>query len=249
MLEFIKMHGCGNDFMVIDCRKQKVDLDKLPISQLSDYKKSVGFDQLLLIYPSAQADVAVKIFNRDGSEAEACGNGARCIAKLILSELSKPVITMEIKSRIITANWQEDWVAVNMGEAKIIEENIDFGDVRGALVNVSNPHVIILNESNVLKYGPIIEHDLRFPNKVNVNFIKLIDANTADLNVWERGVGTTLACGSGACASAYFLFQSGLLSRTSLIRQAGGDLSITINEADELIMAGEAVTIYYGKLL
>ncbi len=148
-LSFIKMHGCGNDFMIIDLRHQAFNLTPDKIKHLANYKTSVGFDQLLTIEYSETADIKTRIFNNDGSEIEACGNGSRCLAKLILEEKQKPSITIETTSRILTASLQGNLVAVNMGEAELVEENILFEETSGSLINIGNPHIIINNTQNL----------------------------------------------------------------------------------------------------
>jgi diaminopimelate epimerase len=245
-MKFIKMYGCGNDFMIIDSRTQSVSLTSQRINLLSNYKKSIGFDQLILIESSKSNDIAIKIFNSDGSLAQACGNGSRCVAKLILEESKKNIITISTANRILTAYWQDELVAINMGKANLIEEDIDFDHFKGSLVDIGNPHVIINNQEDYLKHGPIIECDPRFPNKTNVNFTKIIDRNTIYLNTWERGAGATLACGTGSCASFFYLNQKGLVNNKIEVQQKGGNLSISLNDNQEIIMAGEAEISYKG---
>lgn len=245
-INFIKMHGCGNDFLIIDNREQKIILTKSQIVQLADYKKSIGFDQLLLIENSETADVAVKIFNHDGSEALACGNGSRCVARLILEESNKDSITIATVNRVLEAKWQGDLVAINMGKAEIIEDNMQFADISGAFVEIGNPHIIVQDNVDILKYGPLIEKDPRFPNKVNVNFVQVINQNLVHLRTWERGVGATLACGSGACASFYFLYSKGLIDKEASVKQPGGKVIISIKNGD-ILMAGDAEISYRGS--
>ena len=249
LIDFIKMHGCGNDFVVIDQRPYTIELNFKQITQLADYKKSVGFDQLLLIENSKSADISMKIFNRDGSEASACGNGSRCVAKLILEKSLKNNITIATNNRILAAKWKGELVAVDMGNAEIAEENMKFGELNGSLVEIGNPHIIIENSSelDISKYGPLIENDLRFPNKVNVNFVDVVNRDLVNLRTWERGVGATLACGSGACASFAFLYSKGLINKQAVIHQAGGNLQISI-ENGHVLMAGEAKVSYRGSV-
>ena len=245
---FTKMHGCGNDFMIIDCRDQNIILTTEQIVNLADYKKSVGFDQLLLIRDSAIANVTMQIFNNDGKEAAACGNGSRCVAKLILAD--QPSVTIATADRVLTAHWQNELVAINMGQATIIEEDLQFSCSKGSLVDIGNQHIILNDADNfdILKYGPLIENDQRFPNKVNVNFVKVINKNLVNLRVWERGSGATLACGTGACASFFLLYKQGLINKKALIRQFGGDLEISLNEKQDILMAGEAEISYQGAV-
>lgn len=247
-LSFTKMHGCGNDFMLIDMRKQFIEISAEKIKELADYKRSVGFDQLLLIESSDVADISMRIFNNDGIEVSACGNGSRCVAKLILNPL-KTTATIATSNRILVAKILKDMIAINMGKAEIIEENIIFGEISGSLVDVGNPHIIINNTTNidVLKYGPIIETDYRFPNKVNVNFARILDRKTVVLSTWERGAGATLSCGTGACATFFYFYQKNLIDKEAVIKQKGGNLSMSI-EKDQIFMAGEAHISYKGTI-
>lgn len=254
-INFIKMHGCGNDFLVIDLRdgiSQDI-FTSSRIIELADYKKSIGFDQLLLIEDSKAADIAVKIFNNDGTEVEACGNGSRCVASLFLKDKSS--LTIATKNRILTAKLHNDLVAINMGEAKIVKELYQFDQLHGHFVDVGNPHIIIdvtnftLEEIDHLfnTYGPLIENDSRFPNKVNVNFVRIIDRNNIYLRTWERGAGATLACGTGACASFALLNSKNIINNIATVKQAGGDLVIAI-ENDQIMMAGETKISYQGTI-
>lgn len=249
------MHGCGNDFLIIDLRNQ-VPLEIFTpekIIELSDYKRSIGFDQLLLVKSSEKADIELQIYNNDGSEVEACGNGSRCVAHLYLKDKSS--ISIVTKNRILVAKQQDDLVAINMGKASIHDTIYYFDNLTGYFVDIGNPHIIIdisnfiKEEANDIyyKYGHLIEEDSRFPNKVNVNFVRVIDKNTVSLRTWERGVGETLACGTGACASFALLKAKNIINNKARIKQAGGDLVISI-ENDNIIMAGEAKISYQGKI-
>lgn len=251
-IEFIKMHACGNDFLVIDNRLLALNLTNEEIIKLSDYKKSVGFDQLLLIEDSNAADVFMKIYNRDGSLASACGNGSRCIAKLILTELNRQQITIATSNRIIEARWYNDLISINMGKADLIEDDLEFLEFTGSMINIGNLHIVILvqdlAQTDIYKYGSMIENDSRFSNKPNVNFVQVIDHNHAMLCTWETGAGATLACGTGACASFYALYKKGLLNHKTVIKQPGGEVSISLENQD-IIMTGEAQISYRGKLI
>lgn len=248
-INFVKMHGCGNDFMIIDLRNQMLEISNYKIRELADYKKSVGFDQLILIDNSDIADIGIRIFNSDGSEASACGNGSRCVAKLVLEKFDKKYLTIATVDRILSASLVNDFISINMGKAEVISENIEFDNILGSLVNISNPHIVINNNSelDILKYGPLIENDYRFPNKVNVNFAQVINYSSIDLCTWERGVGKTLSCGTGACATFFFFYKKGLVDKEVLIKQPGGMLTISIDK-DEIIMSGEANISYKGTI-
>lgn len=248
-INFIKMHGCGNDFLIIDNRNQSVLLERNQIIQLADYKQSIGFDQLLLIENSDIADVAIKIFNNDGGKVSACGNGSRCVARLILEESNKESITIATDDRVLSAKYQEDLIAINMGKAEIAPRDIKFSGFIGTFVEIGNPHVVVntddLDNLDILKYGPLIENDPRFPNKVNVNFVEIINKDSIKLCTWERGVGSTLACGTGACASFYCLYSKNLVNNKAVIKQPGGEVIIAI-ENGNVLMAGAAEISYRG---
>jgi len=259
-IKFTKMHGCGNDFLIIDNRTQQIHLSPQEIIEFSDYKKSIGFDQLITIDHSDKADASIRIFNTDGSEVNACGNGSRCIAKLILDEKPKSeIITLATKERILSAKKHNDLISLNMGNAEITQEDIIFDNIKGTLVHIGNPHIIInidqggwTNKQNLanidlLKHGPIIENDQRFPNKTNVNFVSIENKNIVHLRTWERGSGATLSCGTGASASFYALYKQGLINKTTTIRQASGDLLLTL-ENGEIILTGEAKISYNGTV-
>jgi len=253
-INFIKMHGCGNDFMVIDSREFDLELSPEQIIKLSDYKKSIGFDQLLLIKKSNSADIALKIFNNDGKEVSACGNGSRAVAKLMLDSFKQDSLTIATTNRIITAHKEKyDMIAVNMGIANINSEEFEFPKIKlkGNLVDIGNPHIILLTKDceniNYLEYGPLIENDSRFPNKVNVNFVQVINKDKVKLITWERGAGATLACGTGASATFALLNHLGLVNNEAMIMQKGGNLYISIKNK-EIFMAGEAEISYRGVI-
>lgn len=259
-INFVKMHACGNDFLVIDNREQKIALSPDMVIGLADYKRSVGFDQLMIIENSNNYDIYLLIYNQDGSEASACGNGTRCVASLILNKLKKKSITIETKNRILIAKQELDQISVCMGEGKFLGESMNFGDYVGAHIDVGNEHVVINVSSggstNYQKFvnmdfgllGPKIENDPRFPNRVNVNFVETISQKLVLLSTWERGAGATLSCGSGACAAYYYLYKTKQVDSPCIIRQKGGDLELSIIE-DNIYMKGEANTSYYGSLI
>lgn len=243
---FVKMNACGNDFMVIDLRTQNFKLNKEIIRDFANYKTSIGFDQLIIIENSSEANIAIRIFNNDGSEALACGNGTRCIAKYIFDLDKTEKVTIATKERILSAYRDNEFISINMGKAKIIEKDIKFNNFSGDLVEIGNLHLILTNlDLDYTKYGPLIENDQRFPNRVNVNFARIENHDLVNLKVWERGAGATLACGSGACASFFLLFNKKLINKEAIIRQKGGDLVISYID-DEIIMKGDANYNYRG---
>lgn len=252
-IEFIKMNGCNNDFLVIDLRQgiQKNYFTASRIKQLSNYKNSIGFDQLLLIDSSSKADISLYIYNNDGIEVEACGNGTRCVSSLFLHNS----LSIETSNRILTSEIIDGLVTVNMGKPLLNLKEVKFDFLVGFFVDVGNPHIVIdltsysdLEIEEIFnKYGPLIENDYRFPHKINVNFVKVIDSNTVNLNTWERGAGATLACGTGACASFALLNAKKIVNNTALIRQKGGNLRISTENGD-ILMAGDAKISYRGTI-
>ena len=248
-MNFIKMNGCGNDFVVIDNRNNPVTFSTREIIELADYKRAIGFDQLLIIEKSNKADIAMRIFNNDGSEVDACGNGTRCVAKLVMDQLNIQQINIATKNRIVNCVKDGELICVNMGKAKVIEDNMSFNQFSGQLIDIGNPHVVIeleeLTQDIVLNYGPKIECDSRFLNKTNVNFVHILNSQLVELRTWERGAGATLGCGSGACASFYALHKK--LAPIVTVRQLGGELRLTLR-TDEVYMTGDAKICYYGKI-
>lgn len=238
-INFIKMHGCGNDFLIIDNRNIMLKFTPEQVKNLADYKKSVGFDQLLLIENSSSADAAIRIYNSDGSEASACGNGSRCIAKLILEETGNSSITISTANRILTAKRQDHLIAINMGQAKLIDNYVEIG----------NSHVVISTDNldvlNISEAGPLATKNQTFSNKLNVNFVQVINRELIHLRTFEHGVGATLACGSGACASFFYLYKNGIVNDNITIRQPGGIVKVSIQD-DNIILAGDAETSYHG---
>jgi diaminopimelate epimerase len=249
-IEFTKMNGCGNDFMIIDLRNFTFDLNSEIVKKLADYKKSVGFDQLITIHQSSIADASINIFNCDGSMAEACGNGTRCVAKLIIEQLGKKKITISTINRILEAKELGNSISINMGEAKMVQEYIQLDCISASLVEIGNPHIVINNLQNldILIYGPLIENNHLFPNKVNVNFAQIVTKEFVSLRTWERGAGATLSCGTGACATFYALYKMGLINNKAVISQLGGNLEISLN-GKEIIMSGDANFSYQGSLI
>src|SRR5690606_8781159 len=237
LLEFTKMHGLGNDFMVVDLISQRAYLDTLTIQRLAHRYFGVGFDQLLIVEPPdiPTADFKYRIFNADGSEVEQCGNGVRCFARVVHERqlTSKTKIKVQTKAGIIEPELGANgWVRVKMGYPKFLPQEIPFladepdnlydidleGDKKLTIdvVNMGNPHAVTIVPNvltaDVAKIGPQVESHQRFPARVNAGFMQIVDEMHARLRVYERGVGETLACGTGACAAAVSGMRRGLLS-------------------------------------
>ena len=273
LLEFTKMHGLGNDFLVLDLISQRAYLDALTIQRLADRHFGIGFDQLLIVEPPdfPNADFKYRIFNADGSEVEQCGNGVRCFARFVHERklTAKTKIKVQTKAGIVEPELGKNgWVRVNMGYPKfrpdeipfIAEEPENLYDIRLQdgeeltvdVVNMGNPHVVTIVpdviKADVARLGPQLESHERFPARVNAGFMQIIDDKHARLRVFERGVGETLACGTGACAAAVSGMRRGLLSNSVEIELAGGKLQIEWREGDVVWMTGPTANVYEGRL-
>lgn len=270
-LKFTKMHGTGNDFIIINALNSSPEtLRKLKrrISFLANRRFGVGADQVLLILPSQKANFKMKIFNADGSDVEMCGNGIRCFFKYLHENkiTKKKEITIETKGGIVTPRFKGDLIEVDMGEpilscrqipvnwdGELINRTLSLPDIKFQItcVSMGNPHCVIFvkNAKNfpVSIYGPQLEKYHLFPKKTNVEFVEAIDPNHIRMRVWERGVGETLACGSGACAAVIASFLNKKTKRKVKVDLEGGTLNIYWNKKDNHVyMIGPAKTVYHG---
>lgn len=276
MIKFTKMHGLGNDYVYIDAIHQKIEDESSLAQFVSERHFGIGSDGLILICKSDIANFKMRMFNSDGSEAEMCGNGIRCVAKFVYDKglTNSTTITVETLAgiKILHLNVKDgkvETVKVDMGEPilkpseipVISEEEIvknltlkaEDREFKFTCVSMGNPHAITLvNDTknfNVEKYGKILEVDKAFPRRTNVEFAEIVDKNNIKMRVWERGAGETLACGTGACATAVACFLNGLTQRQVNIELLGGILNIEWNEEDNHIyMTGPAVTVFDGEL-
>ncbi|WP_010114634.1 diaminopimelate epimerase [Acinetobacter sp. P8-3-8] len=273
LLEFTKMHGLGNDFMVVDLISQRAFFDAMTIRRLADRHFGIGFDQLLIVeapdFPNV--DFKYRIFNADGSEVEQCGNGVRCFARFVYERqlTNKKRFKVQTNAGIVEPELGENgWVRVNMGYPKFLPNEIPFlADEPEALyditladeqqltidvVNMGNPHAVTIVPNvltaDVAKIGPQVESHIRFPQRVNAGFMQIVDEKHARLRVFERGVGETMACGTGACAAAVSGMRRGLLADNVEIELAGGKLQIEWKEGDVVWMTGPTATVYEGRL-
>ena len=267
-INFIKMHGLGNDFVIIDKRYQNIAITKDFIVKLSDRKSGAGCDQLIIISLSKQVkiDAVIEIFNSNGDKAEACGNGTRCVAKLLFDETKKKEINILSDYGILKATNKDDGnISVNLGKLSTewekipMSEKIDTlnipikinGFSNGIAVNIGNPHIIFfgkdIDDVDLEKLGPVIENDKFFPDKTNVEIVEVLDNKKIKMRVWERGVGITLACGSGACASVYAGQLKKLLDNNVEVLLERGSLFISI-EKNEAILTGPAEISFYGSI-
>ena len=276
MIKFTKMHGLGNDYVYMDAIHQKIENESSLAQFVSNRHFGIGSDGLILICKSDVADFKMRMFNSDGSEAEMCGNGIRCVGKFVYDKglTDKTTVTIETLAGIKTLelNAKEgkvETVKVDMGEPILSPKEIpvisDEEPVKNLMleaegrkfkftcVSMGNPHAITEVENtekfDVEKYGKVLEVDKAFPNKTNVEFIQIIDKNHVKMRVWERGAGETLACGTGACATAVACYLNGKTDRNVEVELLGGKLFIEWNEENNHIyMIGPAVTVFEGEL-
>lgn len=273
LLRFSKMHGLGNDFMVVDAISQPFRLRPDMIRELADRNVGIGFDQLLIVEPPGLPDVdfRYRIFNADGSEVEQCGNGARCFAKFVRDQrlTNKEVIRVQTACGVIELQLLKDgMVKVNMGVPELNPPAIPFAaehrkkaymvevgaeTVELSAVSIGNPHAVIVvgdvDTAPVLDLGPRLESHPRFPSRVNIGFLQIISRSHVRLRVYERGSGETLACGSGACAAVVAGCQRGLLDNRVEVDLRGGRLVIEWQgEGSPVMMEGPATSVFEGQL-
>lgn len=273
LLRFTKMHGLGNDFMVLDLVSQHAHIQPKHVRQWSDRHTGVGFDQLLIVEAPSDPDVdfRYRIFNADGSEVEQCGNGARCFARFVLDKrlTAKRVIRVQTKSGIIELQTRHDGqVTVDMGPPRFAPEHIPFEAPEQASVyaldideqtheicalSMGNPHAVIrvpdAEQAPVRELGPKIENHTRFPQRVNAGFLQVLDRKRGRLRVWERGAGETQACGTGACAAAVAAISQGWMDSPVQLELNGGRLTIEwAGPGKPVMMTGPAARVYEGQI-
>ncbi|WP_211265998.1 diaminopimelate epimerase [Alicyclobacillus ferrooxydans] len=274
-LRVTKMHALGNNYIYVE-EQEVADLHE-QFAQLaidiSDVRKGIGSDGMILIGPSNVANVRMRVFNADGSEAENCGNGLRCVAKYAYEQklVSGPSFSIETKGGVFAAEVYPnsegavERVTVNMGPVRLGTKTIPFSGpsaegeevqiqtddlvLRGTVVSVGNPHFVAFVEdaknTDVATVGPVVEHHPWFPERINVEFVTPISRSELDFRVWERGSGITYACGTGACASVAAGVHKGLLDETVRVHLLGGDLDIEIRDS-QIWMTGEAKHVFSG---
>lgn len=273
LLRFTKMHGLGNDFMVLDLVSQHAHIQPKHAKAWGDRHTGIGFDQLLIVEPPGDPDVdfRYRIFNADGSEVEQCGNGARCFARFVLDKrlTSKRRIRVQTKSGVIELRVRSDGqISVDMGAPRLAPAQIPFQaeaealsyrvevdgrDVELAAISMGNPHAVLrvdnVDTAPVHELGPKLEQHPRFPQRVNVGFLQIIDRHQARLRVWERGAGETQACGTGACAAAVAAIRQGWMDSPVQLELPGGRLSIEwAGPGRPVIMTGPAMRVYEGHI-
>jgi diaminopimelate epimerase len=277
ILKFTKMHGCGNDYIYLDCFKQPIANPEALAVRLSDRHKGVGGDGIILICPSDSADGKMRMFNADGSEGAMCGNAIRCVAKYLYDEgiARKPLLHIETKSGIKTCavtekNGRAVRVAVDMGRAElspgsipvrlpgesVVGRRVHMAGSEFAItcVSMGNPHCVIFGGDpmnlDLEQLGPRIENDPLFPDRVNTEFIQVIDRNCLVMRVWERGSGETMACGTGACAAVTAACLNGFCApgEDVTVRLRGGELVINYTPQG-ITMTGGAVRVFDGEII
>ena len=277
-VEFTKLQGCGNDYVYIDGAAWNVPQEKKPefVRKMSDRHFGIGGDGVIFINPSEEADFEMEMYNADGSRGQMCGNGIRCVAKFVYDKglTDKTEITVvsagSVKRlKLYVQDGQVKRVRVNMGRPILKAEEIpalsneeqilDMPVVvagrqwRMSCVSMGNPHAVVLAEDveelPLAQIGPKFEHHSMFPERVNTEFIRVIDRNTIQLRVWERGSGETLACGTGCCAAVTACVLCGLTDRSVTVRVLGGELLIEWEEdTGEIFMTGPAETVFEGSV-
>lgn len=276
-MKFTKMQGIGNDYIYVNCFEEKVD-DPERVSQIvSDRHFGIGGDGLVLIMPSDKADFRMRMFNADGSEGNMCGNATRCIGKFVYDNglTNKTEITLETKSGIkyltlYPENGKVKTVLVNMGKAVLTPADIPMkaegesfinkpievlgSEVYITAISMGNPHAVTyvddVTSLDLEKIGPAFENHPIFPERVNTEFIKVLDSHTIQMRVWERGSGETWACGTGACAAAVASVKNGYFKNGEeiTVKLRGGDLFITYNTDGTVLMRGAAEIVFTGEI-
>ncbi len=282
-MRFTKMHGLGNDYVYVNCFKEKIENPPAVARFVSDRHFGVGADGLILICPSAEADFKMEMYNADGSRGEMCGNGIRCVAKYVydyrLTDKSRISVETLGGTKYLELTVRDGKVAlvkVDMGKPELEASKIPVildgasggGDNRHVIhepilvngtqyhmtgVSMGNPHAVVFVEDvknmDLEKIGPYFENHERFPQRINTEFVKVIDENTLEMRVWERGSGETLACGTGACAALAAGVLNGFTKNKAEVRLLGGALQIEWDrEANRIYMTGPAVTVFDGEI-
>jgi len=268
-IPFIKMHGLGNDFVVLDARERSLGVGAAEARTIGDRHRGVGFDQLLILEPprAAGADLFMRILNPDGSEAQACGNGTRCVAWLVMRENHAQRLVVETVAGLLPAETKADGrVSVDMGPARLgwreiplarecdtLHVPLELGPLRDPVAtNMGNPHVTFFVRDaeaiDLATLGPKLEHDPIFPERANIGVAHLIGENKLRFRVWERGTGITIACGSGACAASVAAARRGLTGRKVTVMADGGPLEIEWRGDGHVLMAGPVAVSFHGTL-
>lgn len=278
-MKFTKMHGCGNDYIYINGFTEKITQEQKPglVRRFSDRHFGIGGDGVIFINPSKEADFEMEMYNADGSRAEMCGNGIRCVAKYVYDKglTNKTDISVisfgQIKYlQLFLKEGKVDSVRVNMGAPELCAERIPVlvengkesaigetiivqnKEYKMTCVSMGNPHAVVfmddVTDLKIEEIGPYFENHERFPNRMNTEFVKILDEKTVQMRVWERGTGETLACGTGCCATVVACILNGLTEHTVTVKLLGGEIEITWDREENLVyMTGPASTVFEGE--
>lgn len=277
-MKFTKMHGCGNDYIYINGMQENVPQEEKPelVKRISDRHFGIGGDGVIFINSSDIADFEMEMYNADGSRAEMCGNGIRCVAKYVYDNGLTTKTDISVTScgrimflRLFLKNRKVDTVRVNMGVPELLAANVPVicekeqavdepitvqgKEYKMTCVSMGNPHAVVfmddVTELELHKIGPYFENHERFPNRTNTEFVEVIDRKTVKMRVWERGTGETLACGTGSCATVIACILNGLTDETVTVKLLGGELEITWDRQNNLVyMTGPATTVFEGEI-
>jgi diaminopimelate epimerase len=273
-MTFRKMNGLGNEFVILDGRRDPVTLSPGQVRAIADRQSGIGCDQLIVMEPSKGADTRMRIWNNDGGEVESCGNASRCVADLLFKETGRDTVTIDTRGGLLICTRAPDGrVTVDMGAPRFGWQDIPlsepFHDTRAielqvgpidkpllhtpSVVNVGNPHCIFwvddVDAHDLAKFGPMLEFHPLFPERANISLCEARDRGHLVLKVWERGVGLTRACGTAACAAAVAAARKGLTGRAVRVTLPGGDLDIVWRESDDhILMTGPVAYEFTGEL-
>lgn len=263
-IPFLKMHGAGNDFVVIDERRHPLHLQPAQVRRLADRRIGIGCDQFITLHPpppGTDADVLMRIRNPDGAEAGACGNATRCIAELLFEQTGHPYQVIRTVAGDLPAERLPDGrFRVDMGQARLQWHDIPLAHEADTLhlplpgdpaaCSMGNPHAtfFVPDPSVAERDGPALEHNPLFPERANIGFAQILSPDRLRLRVWERGAGLTLACGSGACATVVNAHRRGLTNRRVAVEMDGGTLDIEYRDTGHVLMAGPAATSFRGEV-
>ena len=277
-MKFTKMQGCGNDYIYISGFSEKISQEEKPslVRKLSDRHFGIGGDGVIFINPSEKADFEMEMYNADGSRAEMCGNGIRCVGKYVYDKKMTEKTSISIEScgkmkylELYAENGKVSTVKVNMGapilkasdipvisdSEEVIAERIEVNDsvYEMTCVSMGNPHAVIFMDNvadlKIEEIGPLFENHVRFPKRINTEFVRIIDKNTVEMRVWERGTGETLACGTGGCAAVVSCLLNGLTQEEVTVKLLGGVIKVKWDKKANLVyMTGPAVTVFEGEI-
>ena len=275
-MKFTKMHGLGNDYVYVNGFEEKVPNPEKTAQYVSDRHFGVGSDGLILINPSDKADCEMAMYNADGTRAEMCGNGIRCVAKFVYDKGLTDKCDISVVScgkikylKLFLKDGKVDCVKVNMGAPELIAKNVPVvcekeqavdepitvlgKEYKMTCVSMGNPHAVVFMDDvehlKIEKIGPHFENHERFPKRINTEFVKILDRQTVQMRVWERGTGETLACGTGCCATVVACVLNGLTDETVTVKLLGGEIKITWDREENLVyMTGPATTVFEGEI-